>query len=74
MNMYSLYEASDMLRVSVPVLRREIYRNKLVGYKIGGRVYVTDTDLVAYLKSCATQPVETDGPVQRLFQEVDNDG
>ena len=45
MTTYSIYEAAAKLGISVPVLRREIYKKKLTGRKFGGRVYILDSDL-----------------------------
>lgn len=61
MTTYSIYEAADKLGISVSVLRREIYRKKLIGRKFGGRVYVLDSDLEDYVKLCSTDPDNNKG-------------
>ena len=53
MRCIQLNEVAKMLCVSVPILRREIDRDKLAARKIGGRIYVLEPDLKAYMDRCS---------------------
>ena len=53
MRCIQLNEVAKMLCVSVPILRREIDRDKLAARKIGGRIYVLEPDLKAYMDKCS---------------------
>lgn len=66
MTTYSIFEAAKMLGISVPVLRREITRKKLVGRKYGGRVYILESDLEDYVKLCSTDPDKCRGYEEEL--------
>lgn len=57
MKMYSITEVSEMLTISSQVIRREISKNKLVGHRFGGRVYVLEEDLEAYIKQASTNRI-----------------
>ena len=61
MTTYSIYEAAEKLGISVPVLRREIYKKRLTGRKFGGRVYILYSDLEDYVKLCSTDPSNNRG-------------
>ena len=67
MTIYSIYEAAAKLGISVPVLRREIYKKKLTGRKFGGRVYILDSDLEDYVKLCSTDPDNSKGYEAQLI-------
>lgn len=67
MNIYSISEAAEKLGVSIPILRREISKKKLTGRKFGGRVYIIDSDLEAYVRNCSTNPDSEDFVVEQLF-------
>lgn len=67
MNIYSISEAANKLGVSIPILRREISKKKLTGRKFGGRVYIIESDLEAYVRKCSTNPDSDDCVVEQLF-------
>lgn len=67
MNIYSISEAAEKLGVSIPILRREISKKKLTGRKFGGRVYIIDSDLEAYVRNCSTNPDSDDYVLDQLF-------
>lgn len=54
MEFSTLGEISLRLAISVPVLRREITKGKLVAHRIGGRIYVSEENLQKYLDSITT--------------------
>lgn len=54
MKLYTIDEISEMFSVSSQVIRREIKSNKLVGHRFGGRIYVMQEDLDAYINQSAT--------------------
>lgn len=54
MEFSTLGEISLRLAISVPVLRREITKGKLVAHRIGGRIYVSEENLRKYLDSITT--------------------
>lgn len=67
MNIYSISEAAEKLGISIPILRREISKKKLTGRKFGGRVYIIDSDLEAYVRNCSTNPDSDDYILDQLF-------
>lgn len=67
MNIYSISEAAEKLGISIPILRREISKKKLTGRKFGGRVYIIDSDLEAYVRNCSTNPDSDDYVLDQLF-------
>lgn len=74
MNIYSISEAAEKLGVSIPILRREICKKKLTGRKFGGRVYIIDSDLEAYVRNCSTNPDSDDYVVEQLFNGGSTNG
>jgi len=56
---YSKKEAAKELRISLPTLNRYMKKGKAPYRKIGDRVVFTESDLTAFLDSCAVPA--TDG-------------
>ena len=50
-------EAAELTGVSRYILREEMKRGKLIGYKVGAKVLVTQEGLDTYMKSCEIQPI-----------------
>ena len=47
--LYSLKEAADFLRVSMPTIRRYVREGILEGEKVGRQLYVTEESLQKFL-------------------------
>ena len=61
MNFYSVREAAEKLKMSVPWMRQKIFKKEIRYLKIGRRVFIPETTIADILKRSVVEPINKKG-------------